>query len=73
MPLHSPARRLFCTRLRNRRDDMRFARFGDRGQERPAVLDAEGRLRDAQAARARGQQQVASDTVSQLNGDEWVT
>ncbi|MGR3460630.1 MAG: fumarylacetoacetate hydrolase family protein [Roseovarius sp.] len=25
---------------------MRFARFGDRGQERPAVLDAEGRLRD---------------------------
>jgi len=25
---------------------MRFARFGDRGHERPAVLDAEGRLRD---------------------------
>jgi 2-keto-4-pentenoate hydratase/2-oxohepta-3-ene-1,7-dioic acid hydratase in catechol pathway len=25
---------------------MRFARFGDRGQERPAVLDSEGRLRD---------------------------
>jgi 2-keto-4-pentenoate hydratase/2-oxohepta-3-ene-1,7-dioic acid hydratase in catechol pathway len=25
---------------------MRFARYGDRGQERPAILDAEGRLRD---------------------------
>src|SRR6056297_1820749 len=25
---------------------MRFARFGDRGQERPAVLGADGRLRD---------------------------
>ncbi len=25
---------------------MRFARFGERGQERPAVLDSEGRLRD---------------------------
>ena len=25
---------------------MRFARFGERGQERPAVIDAEGRLRD---------------------------
>ena len=25
---------------------MRFARFGERGQERPAVLDADGRLRD---------------------------
>lgn len=25
---------------------MRFARYGERGQERPAVLDAQGRLRD---------------------------
>jgi len=36
---------------------MRFARYGDRGQERPAILDAEGRLRDM------------SDLVPDLAGD----